>query len=201
MEKTKNIILREGFRSVLRTGIKSFTVENLASSLTMSKKTIYQYFPKKEILLKKIIDFRMNKLTNEFKEIIKDQDDAVIQFVNIRNHHIEFSNRFNLKKLTHLKARHPEIWEIIEKHRIDRKTIYKDIFKLAKLQSYLREDLDPDVCSSLYMNITNSTFQPEFLNENCLEIGEAVNHLRVILSNGFFNNKGIKIMNKYSDLL
>ena len=45
MKKTKNIILKEGFRSVLSDGIKAFAVENLASSLTMSKKTIYQYFP------------------------------------------------------------------------------------------------------------------------------------------------------------
>ena len=201
MEKTKSIILKEGFSSVLRNGIKAFTVENLASSLAMSKKTIYQYFPKKEILIKKIIDHRMNKLTNEFKDIVRDEDDAIIQFINIRNHHIKFSHKFNLKKLTHLKVRHPDIWEVIEIHRNDRKTIYKDIFTLAKSQSYLRENLDPDICSSLYMNITNSTFQPEFLNENNLEIGEAITHLRTILSNGFFNDSGIEMMNKYSELV
>ena len=200
MEKTKSIILKEGFSSVLRNGIKAFTVENLASSLAMSKKTIYQYFPKKEILIKKIIDHRMNKLTNEFKDIVRDEDDAVIQFINVRNHHIRFQHKFNLKKLTHLKARYPDIWEIIENHRNDRKTIYKSIFTLAKSQSYLRDNLDPDVCSSLYMNIINTTFQPEFLNQNNLEISEAISHLRIILSNGFFNDSGIEIMNKYNDL-
>ena len=56
MKKVKDIILKEGFRSVEADGIKSFTVENLASKLAMSKKTIYQYFPKKEVLIKKIID-------------------------------------------------------------------------------------------------------------------------------------------------
>ena len=61
MKKVKDIILKEGFRSVLSNGIKSFTVENLASKLSMSKKTIYQYFPKKELLIKKIIDYRMQK--------------------------------------------------------------------------------------------------------------------------------------------
>ena len=201
MRKTKDIILKEGFRSVLSDGIKAFTVENLASSLTMSKKTIYQYFPNKEILIRKIIDYRMNKLTNEFKDIIREHDDAIVQFIKIRNHHRKFSNKFNLKKLMKLKARYPEIWENIEKHRNDRKTIYKEIFRLAKSQSYLRADLDPYVCSSIYMNIINTTFQPEFLNDNNLEIGDAINHLRTILSNGFFNNAGIKMMNKYEDLV
>ena len=41
---------------VIRNGIRSFTVERLASSLSMSKqkkKTIYSFFPKKEVLIKK----------------------------------------------------------------------------------------------------------------------------------------------------
>ena len=197
MDKTKKIILKEGFNSVIRNGIRSFTVESLASSLSMSKKTIYSYFPKKEILIKKIIDFRMKKLSNEFREIIQSQDDAIVQFIEVRNHHIKFANKLNLKKLTYIKARHPHIWEIIEQHRLDRKAIYMEIFKLAKSQSYLRSNLEPSTCASIYMNVINSTFQPDFLNNNELELNETIDHLRKILSYGFFNDKAIIKMKKY----
>ncbi|MBV67345.1 MAG: hypothetical protein CMG26_03215 [Candidatus Marinimicrobia bacterium] len=197
MDKTKKIILKEGFNSVIRNGIRSFTVESLASSLSMSKKTIYSYFPKKEILIKKIIDFRMKKLSNEFREIIQSQDDAIVQFIEVRNHHIKFANKLNLKKLTYIKARHPHIWEIIEQHRLDRKAIYMEIFKLAKSQSYLRSNLEPSTCASIYMNVINSTFQPDFLNNNELELNETIDHLRKILSYGFFNDKAINKMKKY----
>ena len=198
MNKTKKIILKEGFNSVIRNGIRSFTVEHLASSLSMSKKTIYSYFPKKEVLIKKIINFKMKKLSSEFREIINNQDDAIIQFIEVRNHHIKFANNLNLKKLTYIKARHPQIWDLIEKHRLDRKTIYIEIFKLAKSQSYLRKDLEPSICASIYMNIVNSTFQPEFLNNNKLELNETIDHLRTILSYGFFNNKAIDKIKNYS---
>ena len=199
MKKIKDIILNEGFRSVVTNGIRSFTVESLASGLSMSKKTIYQYFPKKEILIKKIIDFRMKKLTDEFNEIIKEERDSIIQFVKVREHNIRFANKLNLQKLTYLKARYPDIWEIIEKYRLDRKNIYNQIFSLAKTQGYLRENLDPEVCAALFINIFNSTFQPEFMNNNNLTIGSAVNHLQEILSNGFFNKRGIKKMNEYAE--
>ena len=197
MDKTKKIILKEGFNSVIRNGIRSFTVESLASSLSMSKKTIYSYFPKKEILIKKIIDSRMKKLSNEFREIIQSQHDAIVQFIEVRNHHIKFANKLNLKKLTYIKARHPHIWEIIEQHRLDRKAIYMEIFKLAKSQSYLRINLEPSTCASIYMNVINSTFQPDFLNNNELELNETIEHLRKILSHGFFNDKAINKMKKY----
>ena len=93
MDKTEKIILNEGFNSVIRNGIRSFTVERLASSLSMSKKTIYSFFPKKEVLIKKIIDFRMKKLSLEFREIINNHDDAIIQFIEVRNHHIKSLSR------------------------------------------------------------------------------------------------------------
>ena len=197
MKKVKNIILKEGFRSVETDGIKSFTVESLASKLAMSKKTIYEYFPKKEVLIKKIIDFRMKKLTKEFSSIIEQEKDPIVQFIKIREHNIKFVNKINLQKLTYLKSRYPDIWKIIEKYRLDRKNIYKQIFILAKKQGYLRENLDPEVSAALYINIFNSTFQPEFMNDNNLSINIAINHLQEILSNGFFNKNGIKKMNEY----
>jgi len=197
MKKIKDIILKEGFRSVISNGIKSFTVENLASKLSMSKKTIYQYFPKKELLIKKIIDFRMQKLTKEFNQIIKDEKDPIIQFVKIREHNISFANKVNLKKLTYLKSRYPDIWEIIEKYRMDRKNIYNQIFIEAKSQGYLREGLDPKVCASIYINVFNSIFQPDFMNDNNLSIDTTIAHTQTIISNGFFNKTAIKKIDKY----
>tara|TARA_B100000959_G_C14725626_1_gene518790 strand:+ start:82 stop:696 length:615 start_codon:yes stop_codon:yes gene_type:complete len=197
MKKVKYIILKEGFRSVSLDGIKSFTVENLASKLAMSKKTIYQYFPKKEILIKKIIDFRMKGLIDEFNEIIKQETDAIIQIIKIREHNIKIANKMSLQKLRYLKTRYPEIWEIIEKYRLDRKNIYNQIFILAEEQGYLRNSLNPTVCATLYMNIFNSTFQPEFMTDNNLTIEQTIEHLQCILFNGIFNNKGIKRMQTY----
>ena len=125
----------------------------------------------------------MKKLTKEFSSIIEQEKDPIVQFIKIREHNIKFVNKINLQKLTYLKSRYPDIWKIIEKYRLDRKNIYKQIFILAKKQGYLRENLDPEVSAALYINIFNSTFQPEFMNDNNLSINIAINHLQEILSN------------------
>ena len=197
MKSIKNIILKEGSKSVLLDGIKSFTVENLASRLSMSKKTIYQHFPSKECLIRKIIDSRLKNLTNEFNEIIKKESDSMIQFIKIREHNIKFVNKINLKRLMYLKTRYPDIWEIIEEYRFNRKTIYSEIFSLAKSQRYLRENLDPKICAALYINIFNSTFQPEFMNDNNLSIDLTIAHVKEVVLNGFFNNRGIEKIDEY----
>tara|TARA_B110000196_G_C21125432_1_gene655578 strand:+ start:302 stop:904 length:603 start_codon:yes stop_codon:yes gene_type:complete len=197
MEKIKNIILNEGFRSVITNGIRSFTVENLASRLTMSKKTIYQYFPKKEILIKKIIIFSMEKMTLEFKNIIKNEPDPIIQFIKIIDSNNKLGRKLNLQKLTYLKSRYPDIWKLIEEHRRERKNIFFKIFKLSKEKGYLKDSLDPLVSANLFMNIINSTFQPEFMLDNNLTLEETITHLHEIMSNGFFNDLGIKKINEY----
>jgi len=197
MKKIKNIILNEGFRAVITNGIRSFTVENLASRLTMSKKTIYQYFPKKEILIKKIIIFSMEKMTLEFKDIIKNEPDPIIQFIKIIDSNNKLGRKLSLQKLTYLKSRYPDIWKLIEEHRRERKNIFFEIFKLSKKKGYLKDSLDPLVSANLFMNIINSTFQPEFMLDNNLTLEETITHIHEIMSNGFFNDLGIKKINEY----
>ena len=197
MKKIKDIILKEGFRTVSVDGIRFFTVERLASKLAMSKKTIYKFFPKKEVLIKKIIEYRMEKMKLEFQSIIKNEPDPIIQFVKIRDYNIQFGRKFNLQKLTYLKSRYPDIWEIIEKHRLERKNIFFEIFKLSKKKGYLKDSLDPMVSANLFINIINSTFQPEFMLENNLTLEETITHLQEIMSHGFFNDLGIKKINEY----
>ena len=139
----------------------------------------------------------MKILSNEFDHILKNEKDSMIQFIKIREHNIRFAGKFNLKKLIYIKSRYPEIWDIIEEYRLERKNIYVDIFSLAKKQGYLRDSLNPKVCTSLYLNIFNSTFQPDFMLDNDLALDETINHIQIIISNGFFNDRGIKKIEGY----
>ena len=61
----------------------------------------------------------------------------------------------------------------------------------------MREELDPEVCASIYTNIFNSIFQPEFMNDNNLSLDNTIAHTQIIISNGFFNKAAIKKIDKY----
>ena len=61
-------ILELGFDLFTQEGIRSFTVESLAQQLGISKKTIYKFFPTKEILIEKYIDHYMVTIENRSEE-------------------------------------------------------------------------------------------------------------------------------------
>ena len=189
MRKLKNIILKEGGNLIADEGIKSFTVENLATRLFMSKKTIYQYFSTKEALIKGIIVFKLKKQSEGFEKVMESDADPINKFYKIRDLHIKFSNKINLKRLVYIKTRYPKIWDIIEKYRSERTENFTKIFLLAKKKGYLRETLDPIVSAKLFVNILNTSFRPEFVLENNISINDAIYHIQEIVISGFFNKK------------
>ena len=189
MRKIKNIILKEGDSLIEDEGIKAFTVENLATRLFMSKKTIYQCFSTKEALIKGIIVFKFKKQSEDFEKVMESETDPINKFYKIRDLHIKFSNKINLKRLVYIKTRYPKIWDIIETYRSERIKNFTKIFLLAKKKGYLRETLDPAVSAKLFVNILNTSFRPEFILKNNIKIKEAIYHIQEIVISGFFNKK------------
>tara|TARA_B100001245_G_C22806361_1_gene388477 strand:- start:204 stop:815 length:612 start_codon:yes stop_codon:yes gene_type:complete len=200
MRKLKNIILKEGDNLILEEGIKSFTVESLASKLSMSKKTIYQYFPTKEILLKKIITFKLKSMSKKFDNIFKSEpNDPVVQFIKVRDLHIKFSSKLDSNRLIFLKTRYPDIWGIIEKHISERIETFTNIFLLAQKKGYLRETIDPTIAAKLFENILSICTRPEFVLKNDFSLKDIIFHLEEILGFGFFNKIALKELQKYKN--
>jgi len=200
MRKLKNIILKEGDNLILEEGIKSFTVESLASKLSMSKKTIYQYFPTKEILLKKIITFKLKSMSKKFDNVFKSKpNDPVVQFIKVRDLHIKFSSKLDSNRLIFLKTRYPDIWGIIEKHISERIETFTNIFLLAQKKGYLRETIDPTIAAKLFENILSICTRPEFVLKNDFSLKDIIFHLEEILGFGFFNKIALKELQKYKN--
>ena len=200
MRKLKNIILKEGDNLILEEGIKSFTVESLASKLSMSKKTIYQYFPTKEVLLKKIITFKLKSMSKKFDNVFKSEpNDPVVQFIKVRDLHIKFSSKSDSNRLIFLKTRYPNIWGIIEKYISERIETFTNIFLLAQKKGYLKDTIDPTIAAKLFENILSTCARPEFVLKNDFSLKDIIFHLEEILGFGFFKKNALKELQKYKN--
>ena len=62
MSKQKNSIIKQGVSIILNEGLRSFTVDRLSVALRMSKKTIYSLFSTKEILIDRIIKYKLSEV-------------------------------------------------------------------------------------------------------------------------------------------
>ena len=192
-----NQILEGGFDSVVDTGVRAFTVESLAKRLAMSKKTIYKFFPTKENLIRSIMRFVFTQIDAAFNKVMVDEPNPAVQFIKIMETIAKFAGRVPVDKIAELKSLHPEIWKESELFRLSHQGDFYTILHDAQERGLARDDINMRSTSIIYINIINSTFQPEFFLKNDLPIRETIRGFVQIVARGIFTDKGIKAIKEH----
>lgn len=196
--RSKEQILEQGFETITQDGIRFFTVESLAAQLGMSKKTIYKYFPSKEILIEKIFDYFTGMIEHKLKQIVKSDADPIEKYTKIMNFVMNKISRVSMDKVVEVKSRYPIVWKKIETFRQGLTQDFATIFIEAQEKGFARKDIDMNVVAIVYMNIVNYTFQPEFFLKNNLAPVDTINLFVNLITEGMFTEKGISAMNKHN---
>jgi AcrR family transcriptional regulator len=197
--RIENQILEEGFESVSKTGVRVFTVDALSRQLSMSKKTIYKYFPTKEKLIQSIIHFVFNQLNSIFNKVITNEPNPAVQYIKIMETISKFSGRTSVHRLVELKSTYPMIWKELEHFRLSQADKFFTILKNAQNQGLARQDINMKSASIVYINIINSTFQPEFFLKNDLPIRETIRGFVQVVARGIFTTKGLRAIKNYHE--
>ena len=187
----ENPILEHGLELITRDGIRGFTVESLARDLAMSKKTVYKYFPTKEILLNQIFKYITRIIEGKFQDIHNMDINPLDKFEAAIAEIIKMINRVSVHKIGELKARYPLIWKDIEKFRLARRDDFLTIFKQARVEGYVRSEIDLELTATIYMRIMNEVFQPEFFMAQDISVKETMLTFRGIFLRGICTEKGL----------
>ena len=104
-------ILEESFNILTRDGVRAFTVDSLSQNLGMSKKTIYNFFPSKEVLVDRSVELFLHLIEKKFKKLIATEPNPAIQFVKVMEFIMGHVSKISIEKLAELKLRFPKIWK------------------------------------------------------------------------------------------
>lgn len=188
-------ILEQSFEALTRDGVRSFTVDSLSQNMGMSKKTIYKYFPTKEDLVDKSIGFFHGLIEKKLNKLMATEPNPAIQFVKVMEFIMGHISNVSIERLADLKNRFPQVWKRMEAFRLDRRDDFYNILFNAQQQGYVRKDVDISIIATLYMNIINSTFQPEFFLNNNLAPSDAISNFLKMVSSGLFTLDGSHYVN------
>jgi hypothetical protein len=87
----------------------------------------------------------------------------------------------------------------VEAFRLSHQDDFYSILKNAQDQGLARDDIDMKAASIIYINVINSTFQPEFFIKNDLAVRETIRGFVKVVARGIFTPKGLKAIQKYHD--
>jgi AcrR family transcriptional regulator len=165
-EDDRERILEAAGRRFMELGISKVTLDEIASDLRMSKKTMYKYFPSKEDLLKNVIHARIKRNGKRFIDIMgsgKPFGEKLQEIFAFAGREFSTASRQFIADL-HRFA--PDLWEEAEEYR--RKTIVTNVSKMveqAKDEGMIRKDLDVDLFVLVFLSAVQNILTPQTLSE------------------------------------
>lgn len=178
----KEKILNAAAKLISQYGLKKFTIDEIASELRISKKTIYQYFNSKEDIIKEYFDVTINSDEENVRKEL-DSDKNFIEKI----HAIIYAShqyRIPIHLLNELKLFYPDEWNRIEELKQFKLNTIKKLLEQAKDKNILKTDINFAVLTRMLDEISDMFLDYEFLLENKLKTREAIDEAFKIILQG-----------------
>lgn len=117
MDANEQKITQGAFQLFHKHGIKSITMDDIATNLGMSKKTIYKYFSNKKDVVRKVSQGHMNYMDTMMDQIEKVAKNPIDELLKISDFLSEMFQNINPNLFFELKKYYPESWSNFECHK------------------------------------------------------------------------------------
>jgi len=182
-------------------GFYKTSMDEIASELQISKKTIYKHFASKDKLLQEICSDTSCEVTSSIEKIVEGNGDVVVKFVKILNMHSNFTMNISEKWIKDLAIHAPRIKKSIDemKHsQINR--VMKRLLEQGKKEKLI-ENYPSPIIIIIFTSSLMSVLNPEFLINNKFSINNAFKITYEMLLNGILTKAGKKKFSTTKKLL
>ena len=193
-KEIKDRILSQAEQLFLQFGYSKVTMDEIAASLGMSKKTLYKYFPGKEILVKEMItsmkcaidehiDFVWNNEEMDFMDKLK----SVMNFIG------KHTTKLQGPLLEDLHKNIPEIWqEIHDFRRANSVKRFTAFINEGVEKGVFRNDIDRQLIVLFYLHAIQGLINPETLSQLPYSANQIFDAIIRIIFEGILTEEGRK---------
>jgi AcrR family transcriptional regulator len=185
-------ILATARRQFMTWGFATATMDELATELGMSKKTLYQHFRSKEALLEELITRKSQRMLGGFEAILAEPDASFAQRTSafLRHAHAEFSE-ISLPFIRDVRRFAPALHARLEDLRArNLPRLWEQLLQLGIREGAVRDDIDVRFVARLVLVAVQSLLQPETLERLSASPHEAVPRFFDLILNGLLTEQG-----------
>lgn len=178
-------IIEVATRSFLPLGLSKVTLDEIASELGMSKKTMYKFFSSKEDLLKEVVHTIMSRVRTRIEVIVNSDRPSVEKLPEVFGLLARQIGGMSRQFLIDLQRFAPELWREMDEFRRQRiLTNVRRIFVQAKKEGVLRKDLDIELFILVVLNSVQGIVNPRVLSEQAFSMEDALRGIFTIIFEG-----------------
>ena len=193
-EQNKIVELTE--EKFFRDGFYKTTMDEVASELKMSKKTIYKFFPSKDDLITAIAKHFMEGLKSKILPALNSEKNAIEKLAELNQILAKVSTKVSSSRMDEIRQHFPKLWNEIDSFRT--KMMFGNITKVidqGKAEGLFIDYPTPIIMNTLVSSV-RAIVNPEFILNNKFSIGEAAILVFKVVIGGIVTDTGRKIFNK-----
>ena len=197
--EVKERILAKAADLFMRYGIRSITMDEIATQLGISKKTIYQFFTDKDDMVAAVIDQEIKKNENECFQFRKDAGNAVHQIFLALESLEEMLKYTNPLMLYDLEKHHPRSFAKIREYKYQ--FLYQTIMDNLQwgiAEKLYREDIRLDIASKWRIESAFLVFNPDVFPHSRYRMSEVNFELALLFLHGVVTDKGRELIAQYT---
>ena len=196
MKNDKEKILKTASDVFFAKGFYKIPVDDIASLLKMSKKTIYKHFPAKEDLVRDVAYLFIKTHSTNISNIINSDYNAVEKLFYIFKYLGNMLININEKWFSDIQTQAPEIWTEIEvfRSRFMTQNISK-IIEQGKKEKFIVNHPSL-IMINLFISSIRGIINPSFIVNNKIPAFKALESILDILMNGILTAKGKNLLKK-----
>ena len=198
----KDRILRHSRTLFMQNGIKSVSMDDIAASMAMSKKTLYKWFDNKDELVHAVMQQHLTETQHDCDRLLGQADSAVAELLGMMDWMRRQFSDVHPSIFYDMQKFHPATWQLWVSHKHEYiLTQIVDNLRRGMAEGLFRADLDVDVLGRLRLAQIEMAFNADVYPPRQFE----VQHLQQVILEHFMLGvatlKGHKLINSYRHII
>ncbi len=195
----KERILQKATDLFMRYGIRSITMDEIATQLGISKKTIYQFFTDKDEMVEAVIAKEVRDNEDECLHFQGNSENALHEIFLALEHLEELLKAMNPQILYDLEKHHPRAYKKVRDYK------YQFLYRMMRenlergiREEIYRKDINIDIAAKNRIESAFMVFNQDIFPHSRYRILEVSYELASLFLHGIATEKGKKLIEKYS---
>lgn len=193
-KELKGKILVTAMTLFAKKGIRAVRMDDIAQSLNVSKRTMYEIYENKEILLFEGIKSYTMQRECEMSDYVNTNKNVMDIILHVYRIKVE-EFRFTSSKFYDDIEKYPKVMDFLEKKRKENRKQLTDFLHKGVMEGYFRDDIDNELVIMLFENIGQLFIQKRLYAHFTIE--SVLNNIMLISLRGICTNKGIEVLDKF----
>jgi AcrR family transcriptional regulator len=186
----------------MKYGIRTVSMDDIAKHLSISKKTIYQFYKDKDELVHELMKEKLKMDEKEFHSVEKESANVIDEVFNIMKRMGKVIGQVNPSVFYDLQKYHPETWKLFKefKEEFILKMVEGTLTRGIK-QGLIRPEINVKILSKMRMEQIEMGFNPSVFHPEKFQIIDVQLAMIDHFLYGICTLKGHKLINKYKQII